>query len=84
MGQFCDFLASKDISDISGYQLGIGCQFVKTYSKENPAKNQNIFQVRFVSNLDICEIVTVFPGQYHVKAQVWSFENTSQTQIKAK
>ena len=28
-----------------------------------------------MSNLDICKIVIVCPGQHHVKAQVWSFEN---------
>ena len=64
--------------------MGIGCQFVRTYSYENPDNNQKIFQIRFVSNLDICEIVIVCPGQYHVKAQVWSFEDVSKTQIKAK
>ena len=77
-------MAPLDIPDISGCQLGIGCQFVKTYNNENPATNKKIFQIRFVSDLDICEIVIVCPGQYHVKAQVWSFENLSKTQIKAK
>ena len=77
-------LAPLDIPNISGYQLGIGCQFLKTYSRENPAKNQKTFQIPLMSNLDICEIVIVCPGQYHVKAQVWSFEDVSKTQIKAK
>ena len=63
-------LAPLDIPDISGYQLEIGCQFVKECSDEHPIKNQKIFQIRFVSNLDICKIVIVCPGQHHVKAQV--------------
>ena len=35
-------LAPQDIPDISGYQLGIGCQFVKAYNNENPVTNQEI------------------------------------------
>ena len=35
-------LAPQDIPDISGYQLGIGCQCVKAYNTENPVTNQNI------------------------------------------
>ena len=56
--------------DNSCYQLGIGCQFVKAFNDENPARNQKIFQIRFVSNLDICNIVIVCPGHHYVKAQV--------------
>ena len=67
-GRKSRFLAPLDIPDISGYQLGIGCQFVKAFNDENPARNQKIFQIRFVSNLDICKIVIV--RQHHVKAQV--------------
>ena len=70
--------------DISGYQVGTGCQFVKAFNDENPARNQKIFQIRFVSNLDICKIVIVCPEQHHVNAQVWSLEKVSKTQIKAK
>ena len=78
------FLAPLDITDISGYQLGIGCQFVQAHNNGNPATNKKIFQIRFVSNLDICKIVIVCPGQHHVKTQVWNFEIVSKTQIKAK
>ena len=35
-------LAPQDIPDISGYQLGFGCQSVKVYDNENPVKNQKI------------------------------------------
>ena len=35
-------LAPQDILDISGYQLGFGCQCVKAYNNENPVTNQNI------------------------------------------
>ena len=73
-------LAPQDIPDISGYQLGIGCQFVKTHINEIPDPDQKIFQIRFVSNLDICKIVNECPGQHHVKAQVWSFENVREKQ----
>ena len=73
-------LASQDIPDISGYQLGFGCQCVKAYNNENHVINQKILQIRFVSNLDICKIVIVCPGQHHVKAQVWSFENVREKQ----
>ena len=30
--------------------------------------------------LDIYKIVIVYPGQHHVKAQVWSFENVREKQ----
>ena len=73
-------LAPQDIPDISGYQLGFGCQCVKAYNNENHVTNQKILQIRFVSNLDICKIVIVCPGQHHVKAQVWSFENVREKQ----
>ena len=73
-GQKSRFLPPLDIPDISGYQLGIGCQFVKAHIKEIPGPGQKIFQIRFVSNLDICKIVNECPGQHHVKAQVWSSE----------
>ena len=73
-------LAPQDIPDISGYQLGFGCQCVKAYDNENHVINQKILQIRFVSNLDICKIVIVCPGQHHVKAQVWSFENVREKQ----
>ena len=33
-----------------------------------------------ITNLDICKIVIVCPGQHHVKAQVWSFENVREKQ----
>ena len=79
-GRKSRFLAPLDIPDISDYQLKIGCQLVSTYGNENPATNQKIFQIRFVSNLDICKIVIVCPGQYHVKAQIWSFENVREKQ----
>ena len=56
-------------------------QFLKlekiTHNSESPATNKNIFQIHFVSNLDICKIIIVCPGQHHVEAQVWSFENVS-------
>ena len=45
-------LLYTSLIDISGYQLGIGSQFVKAHNIENPANNQKIFQIRFVSNLD--------------------------------
>merc|ERR1712012_702270 len=35
-------LAPQDIPDISGYQLGFGCQCVKAYKNENPVTNQKI------------------------------------------
>ena len=35
-------LAPQDIPDISGYQLGFGCQCVKAYNTENPVTNQKI------------------------------------------
>ena len=35
-------LAPQDIPDISGYQLGFGCQCVKAYNNENPVRNQKI------------------------------------------
>ena len=73
-GRKSRFLAPLDIPDISGYQLGIRCQFVEAYNNENPVTNC------FVSNLDICKIVIVCPGQHHVKAQVWSFENVREKQ----
>ena len=34
-GRKLRFLAPLDIPDISGYQLGMGSQFVKAYYKEN-------------------------------------------------
>ena len=73
-------LAPQDIPDISGYQLGFGCQCVKAYNNENPVTNQKILLIRFVSNLDICKIVIVCSGHHHVKAQVWSFENVKEKQ----
>ena len=73
-------LAPQDIPDISGYQLGFGRRFVKAYNTENPVPSQKILYIRFVSNLDICKIVIVCPGQHHVKAQVWSFENVREKQ----
>ena len=79
-GQKLWLLSPLDIPDISGYQLGIGCQFAKEYNKENPGIIQKILLIRFVSNLDICKIVIVCPGQHHVKAQVWSFENVREKQ----
>ena len=79
-GRKSRFLAPQDIPDISGYQLGFGRQCVKAYYTENPVTNQKILYVRFVSNLDICKIVIVCPGQHHVKAQVWSFENVREKQ----
>ena len=83
-GRKSRFLAPLDIPDISGYQLGIESQIVKTRNTENHAINQKIFQIRFVSSLDICKIVILCPGQHHVKAQVWSSKKVSKTQIKAK
>ena len=77
-------MAPLDTPDNPGYQWGIVCQFAEADNKENPATNEKIFHIRFVSNLDICKIVIVCPGQHDVKAQVWSFENVSKTQIKAK
>ena len=35
-------LAPQDIPDISGYQLGFGCQCVRAYNNENPVRNQKI------------------------------------------
>ena len=35
-------LAPQEIPDISGYQWGFGCQFVKAYITENPVTNQKI------------------------------------------
>ena len=35
-------LAPQEIPDISGYQWGFGCQFVKAYNNENPVKNEKI------------------------------------------
>ena len=35
-------LAPQDIPNISGYQLGFGCQCVKAHSNENPVTNQKI------------------------------------------
>ena len=61
------------ISGISGNQVGIGCQFVKTYNTEIPGIQQHIFKIRFVSNIDIYQIAIACPGQHHIKAQVWSF-----------
>ena len=54
-------LAPQDIPDISGYQLGFGCQCVKAYNNENHVINQKILQIRFVSDLDIFTIVRT-PG----------------------
>ena len=73
-------LAPQDIPDISGYQLGFGRRFVKAYNTENPVTTQKILWIHFVSNLDIYKIVIVCPGQHHVKAQVWSFENVREKQ----
>ena len=41
-GRKSRFLAPLDIPDISGYQLGIRCQFVEAYNNENPVTNQKI------------------------------------------
>ena len=79
-GRKSRFLAPLDIPDVSGDQLDNGCQFVRAYNSEIPGTNQKILQIRFVSNLDICKIVIVCPGQHHVKAQVWSFENVREKQ----
>ena len=79
-GRKSQFLAPQDIPDISGYQLGIGCQFVKEHIDENPGPDQKIFQIRFVSNFDICKIVNECPGQYHVKAKACSFETWEKKQ----
>ena len=35
-------LAPQEIPDISGYQWGFGCQFVRAYITENPVTNQKI------------------------------------------
>ena len=35
-------LAPQEIPDISGYEWGFGCQFVKAYITENPVTNQKI------------------------------------------
>ena len=35
-------LAPQEIPDISGYQLGFGCQCVKANNNENPVTNQKI------------------------------------------
>ena len=35
-------LAPQEIPDISGYQWGFGCQFVKADITENPVTNQKI------------------------------------------
>ena len=35
-------LAPQDIPDISGYQLGFGCQCVKAYNNDIPVTNQKI------------------------------------------
>ena len=35
-------LAPQEKPDISGYQWGFGCQFVKAYITENPVTNQKI------------------------------------------
>ena len=35
-------LAPQDIHDISGYQMGFGCQCVKAYNNENPLIHQKI------------------------------------------
>ena len=35
-------LAPQEIPDISGYQLGFGCRFVKAYNTENPVTSQKI------------------------------------------
>ena len=50
---------------------------MKAYNAEIPGIHQQIFQIRFVSNIDICVIAC--PGQHHIKAQVWSFENVYET-----
>ena len=81
-GRKSRFLAPLDIPDISGYQLRNGYQFVKEYSSGIPGTNEKILQIRFVSNLDICKIVIVCPGQHHVKAQVWRIENVREKQKK--
>ena len=73
-GRQSQFLASQEIPDISGHQLGIRCQFFKAIINEIPGPDQKIFQIRFVSNFDICKIVNECPGQYHVKAKACSFE----------
>ena len=41
-GQKSFILAPQEIPDISGYQWGFGCQFVKAYITENPVRNQKI------------------------------------------
>ena len=35
-------LAPQDIPDISGHQLGFGCQCVKAYNNDIPVTNQKI------------------------------------------
>ena len=35
-------LAPQEIPDISGYQWGFGCQFVRAHITENPVPNQKI------------------------------------------
>ena len=35
-------LAPQEIPDISGYQWGFGCQFVKAYNNDIPVTNQKI------------------------------------------
>ena len=37
-------LAPQDIPDISGYQLGFGCQCVRAYNNENPFKIKRYFK----------------------------------------
>ena len=41
-GRKSRFLSPQDIPDISGYQLGFGCQCVKAYNNKNPVTDQNI------------------------------------------
>ena len=41
-GRKSRFLAPQDVPDISGYQLGFGCQCVRAYDNENPVTNQKI------------------------------------------
>jgi hypothetical protein len=42
MGEKSLILAPQEIPDISGYQWGFGCQFVKAYITESPVTNQKI------------------------------------------
>ena len=79
MGQNSRLSPPLYIPDISGYQLRIGCQFVKAYKTEIPGTIQQIVQIRFVSNLYKYKIVIACPGQHHVKGQVWSFESVNET-----